>query len=349
MRKKLILAGTISGALIFGILAAMIALDSLVESISQKAIAIITTPAAGAAKDIQNVSYGEVGLQPFRAIAWQDLNAELSLGEKSKLLPNAILAVHLDNLEIKLAHPLARQFVVVASGISLSPVGKLQLGDDLPELYTTLLQEGTLTLPLTLNSWSPKAIKEQLRQTIGAARELVRSGSTTLEMTFTATSQFKVNKEPVTAKLSLLREEGRSALILDHESLLTLSKQLREELTPAEVELLARNPFRAPALLQIRNEAQKVAKEEHQKAATTPEDAYRHILWSYLLTKSYGPEFAQKATDAHELGASNNSEAEQRMDYKNNEIGRRYAEEKYRRGELLSRLLKDPEVVLAPR
>ena len=121
---------------------------------------------------------------------------------------------------------------------------------------------------------------------------------------------------------------------------------MEEELTDSEVDLFARNPFRAPQLLRIRNDAQLTAKLEHARNQSVPEDSFRHVLWSYLLTRAYGPQFAQKATDAHELGAIDNTESERRKDKVNNAIGRQYALQHRSREDILSLLMTDPKVIL---
>lgn len=349
MHKKLIIAGVLFGVLVFGILAAFMAADTLLDSLTLKAITLLTSPESGAQATVKNVTYGEIETKLFRAIAWQDLGADLNLAGKSEILPNASLTLQIAKVELQLTDLAAKKITVVASGISIAPLGKTQITNELPEMQTTLLQDGKLTIPVQLTSWSPAVIRQQVKDLIHEGAELARSGTTALPLTFTGNSQFTINGDPITVKLFIRRENERGALTIDSESLQAVSTHLREELTPAEIELLTKNPFKTPTLLQIRNEAQKTAKAEHEKTASVPEDAYRHVLWSYLLTKSYGPEFAQQVTDAHELGATNNSEADHRMDYKNNEVGRRYAQQQYRRAELLSRLLKDPEVIQTPR
>ena len=52
-----------------------------------------------------------------------------------------------------------------------------------------------------------------------------------------------------------------------------------------------------------------------------PEDAFRHVYWSYHLTRQLGPEIAKQITDAHETAPGNTSQ-ERSMDYHNNEVGR---------------------------
>jgi hypothetical protein len=78
-----------------------------------------------------------------------------------------------------------------------------------------------------------------------------------------------------------------------------------------------------------------------------PEDAYRHVLWSYLLTKKFGPEFAEIVTDAHETLPTNTA-AERRMDFHNNRIGRDYAQRGIRRERILWLVKNDVNVIRYP-
>lgn len=55
-------------------------------------------------------------------------------------------------------------------------------------------------------------------------------------------------------------------------------------------------------------------------------DAYRHTLWSHLMTQGIGPELAKKFGDAHEMAGSSTSgpgpNSERLMDLHNNQVGR---------------------------
>jgi hypothetical protein len=55
-------------------------------------------------------------------------------------------------------------------------------------------------------------------------------------------------------------------------------------------------------------------------------DAYRHAVWSHLMTRGIGPELAKKFGDAHEMAGSSTSGAgpnsERLMDLHNNQVGR---------------------------
>jgi len=128
-----------------------------------------------------------------------------------------------------------------------------------------------------------------------------------------------------------------------------ISKSLHEELTKTEISLLSTHPLLAPALFKIRNHARVQSEAAYANDATVSEDAYRHVLWSFLLTKEFGPEFAKQVTDAHEIGAVKPaSEADHNMDYNNNKVGRDYAKAGYAENMLLGLVRTDPQVIRAP-
>lgn len=125
-------------------------------------------------------------------------------------------------------------------------------------------------------------------------------------------------------------------------------KMLGRGLTDAEVELYSKYPDRMMRLKEIANYASEMARIEHAKDILVSEDAYRHVLWSWLLTKEYGEQFAKKVTDAHEAIGSKNTEAQHIMDYKNNEIGIKYALEGIEEQDILPKMMDDPDVIKYP-
>ena len=103
----------------------------------------------------------------------------------------------------------------------------------------------------------------------------------------------------------------------------------------------------APLIMSITSEARRTARESHARDRSIPEDAYRHVLWSYLLTRAFDEPFAQQVTDAHEILPTNTA-AERRMDYINNLIGREYARRGVTQNQILYLVHNDPQVVRSP-
>ena len=77
------------------------------------------------------------------------------------------------------------------------------------------------------------------------------------------------------------------------------------------------------------------------------QDALRHVIWSFLLTRSFGPEFAVKVTDAQEMRPGNTPN-ERAMDYHNNAIGRRLVADGVALAALPRRVREDPDIIRHP-
>lgn len=147
------------------------------------------------------------------------------------------------------------------------------------------------------------------------------------------------------------KTEGR----VSKDYLRSLSRDLKQkgvidkELTEREINFAARFSKEAPEIARITQEARMKSKLAHSRDPKVPEDAYRHVLWAYLLTKRFGPEFARKVTITHEVGPTGNTQAEKRMDINNNSVGIRYANLGLSEEDVLRRVLADPAVIKEPK
>jgi hypothetical protein len=140
-----------------------------------------------------------------------------------------------------------------------------------------------------------------------------------------------------------------TSVYLDRPDVAMLARHYSTRLTEAEIDVVASNPVRAPALLRFAQAAETAAATRLRSDPSFPEDAYRHVYWSYLLTREYGPEFAERVTEAHEEGATYEfGEAARRMDVNNNARGRVYASAGVPESELADRVRTDPKVIRSP-
>jgi hypothetical protein len=179
--------------------------------------------------------------------------------------------------------------------------------------------------------------------------QFLQQGRTQIPFDFCAESTFKIGRSMVKADIMTKMESGYYFLVMSPDDVRRISKRLKEELTETETRLVSTHPFLAPGLFKIRNRARTKSEVAFAKDATVPEDAYRHVLWSFLLTKEFGPEFAKQVTDAHEIGAVKpNTEADHQMDYNNNRVGRDYAKAGYAEDMLLELVRTDPQVIRVP-
>lgn len=156
--------------------------------------------------------------------------------------------------------------------------------------------------------------------------------------------------------------QGRTrSVVLDRHDLALLAERFDDQLTDGEITFVAQHPLQAPLLMGIRHRAEVVAKEAlagGQLAKTEeksseegvvgerrgPYDAFRYVLWSYLLTKALDAQFAEAVTDAHE-DRGDQGDDERRMDLNNAKVGRAYAKRGVAEKDILKLVLTDPDVI----
>lgn len=347
MKKRLLFsaAGLIL-LLVALVMAAAMNLRPLIEASSGKVVAALQ------GKTLAGMRVESLTLPPpmvdltAMTIIWQPVAARITMTQGNEFLAGKTLTVTMDALTARAVAPFSGAFVVTANALSIQTSSPGTSPSQSPADEMTALSHGHLTVPVRFGLWPPADIRPQVEALARDLLALVETGRTTVPLAFSAISSFHINNEVVKAELSVQRKGADSLLLMNKESLRVISWIMEEKLTDPEVELLSSNPIKTPRLLRIRDEAQEEARQAHQEQAFIPEDAYRHVLWSYLLTEAYGPKFAKEVTDAHELGLTDNSEAEHRMDYTNNATGRRYAVSKVKRADIIGLLLNDPGVAV---
>lgn len=344
---KKILALGIAGLLIIALLAMITAMNvnRLAQAFSTRGVQAIQGQTVNGIH-IERLDLPEPQIHiADLSISWPRLTAQVTMTEENEFLSGDTITLQMDALQVTMDGILSHTLMVSANAISATvqdkePENKQSLSDGI-----TRLDDGSIRLTAQLDLWPPGEIKSKAKNVVHNLMGLLRTGSTTIPVTLSGITSFRVNKEVVTAKLSVQQNDTSYRLTMDQESLRIISWIMTEKLTDPEIELLSLNPIKAPRLLHIRNDAQESARLAHEAHTVIPEDAYRHVLWSYLLTQAYGEHFATAVTDAHEQGKTDNSPAEHQMDYINNAVGRTYAAQHYTRDELIDRLLSDPAVI----
>ncbi|MFD2158273.1 DUF6973 domain-containing protein [Rubritalea tangerina] len=142
-------------------------------------------------------------------------------------------------------------------------------------------------------------------------------------------------------------DNGKRALRFKVEDLEQIRDKAQLNVSDAMLEILATYPLRAPVIMYLSDDARKRAKEKKVANSQFPEDAYRHVNWSYELTKVFGGGFAKLVTDAHET-LDGNTKQERLMDYHNNAVAREFALSGVARNQLEKLILNDPRVIRSP-
>ena len=174
--------------------------------------------------------------------------------------------------------------------------------------------------------------------------ELLKGGYTSVRLSMKGNVFFQMGEGEVLQQGFHTEESGNVyRIVLNRKDLEIVAPKFASRLSDGDLNLVANHPLKAPRLLEIRQETEEKSKELRWAQKDFPEDVYRHVLWSYLLTREYGPEFAHMVTNAHELG-SYNSEEEMAKDRQNNRVGISYAEENVPEGKLLDKIRTDPRI-----
>lgn len=184
-------------------------------------------------------------------------------------------------------------------------------------------------------------VKEVFR-IVGA---LVQGERVAYPMELEAVVFFRLDGKKVSAGTYLKEEAGSYALAMRVSDLRRIVSAKEVSYTDAELELMSEYPTRVPNLLSIKNRAAATARTAAAEDDSVPEDAYRHILWSYYMSREYGTDFAKLVTDAHEAQTIETHPLDSEMDLINNQIGRRYAREGLAEQRILAEIRTDMRVV----
>lgn len=136
----------------------------------------------------------------------------------------------------------------------------------------------------------------------------------------------------------------QTKIVFNKNDVRSLSPLFAKLLSDAEIGVIADYPLRAPFLLFAKEYAETESKIALATNPASPEDAHRHVLWSYILTKKFGADFAKLVTDAHEKGDTGNSTEERKRDYYSNSLGRDFAQRGIDEDKIYGLVLSNPKV-----
>lgn len=297
---------------------------------------------SGSSLSIESFQFQRAGLDLGSGLVFDGIRVQMQISGESGLRAERRVAVEIDRAIVLPAGRSPPAVSVRFEGLTAvaSPVGEVS-GERLAaaELLTSgrgrLILSGPIHPPV---EWLRRSMGAFLRQAI---RGELPDGSR-----LRGEVEFSVGRRWHSALLYTLVSKGSTRLILNRDDVALIGADYDQPLTEAEIDLVALYPLRAPVLLRIKQYASGESVRYSRSDPVTPRDAYRHVLWSYLLTREFGPGFARQVTDAHEIGATyETGEADREMDLANNAVGRRYAAEGLKESDLLTRMTSDPAVV----
>lgn len=303
---------------------------------------------------LSNPSFSKVRFDFPKSVIWEDLSMTARVKPRDE--SGRVLKADLNakKLILEARELLNGLFVIKADSLNVSQ-GYLSKGassayESIPEA----LQEGNAIIQLELHSGGFGGIKMQIREFAAEIKRFSEEARTEIPVQFTAKEIIRIRGRSYAVGLRVEQKGKIYSLVANRDDLDAVGRKIlakNQVLTRADIDIIANNPVRAPQLLRIKSRASNEAADACEKNPKVPEHAYRHVLWSYLLAKEFGPDFAKQVTDAHEAPAEEkergetNQEIHHRRDLANNEIGRRYASLGYSEQEILSRVMTDPRIV----
>jgi hypothetical protein len=333
---------------------AYIVIDVFLEPLSYRVINYAIEHLQNSRAEVSEASFQNVTISSFNAVSWKGFHIIATLATNPASQKKRRADIRIETLTIESEKLFEGLFTIHATGLSISYLDPATSSPVGANYAPKALQEGSLTAPLRVNVTDPSRAVSQLRDFASAMIQLEETGKTTIPLRLSGKQIIKLKDNSYVVNIGVEREGDGYHFVANKDNLKSISDNLFSEAsasTPADIEIIAHNPLRALRLLGIRLRAETTASNAHKQDPRVPEDAYRHVLWSYLLAKEYGADFAKNVTDAHELTndpeEKNNPRAGlyHKQDYNNNEVGRYYAERDYAESSIMGRANTDPKVI----
>lgn len=190
------------------------------------------------------------------------------------------------------------------------------------------------------------APREALQGMMDGLLDLFDDNRTMEAFGFSGVVQLVVADGTVPARLYSERHGGGYRLRFSAEDVRQAARVMGMHLADEQIEIISLYPLRVPLIVVLTDRSRHIS-QQHFHGDMWKQDALRHVLWSYLLTRSFGAPFAKEVTDAQEAKPGN-THYERLMDYNNNAVGRVWVEERIVPEQIPTLLLRDPRVVLSP-
>ncbi len=286
---------------------------------------------------IGELSFSAIQVSPWlNGVALSDLTARLDLNPRDRMPMRSRVAVQ--RIDVALTDPLRLRGSLLADGLEVS----LDASDRLSGLPFDRFTNARLAvgdLPLA----PPLATAEAIR---GKLRELFIDNKASGDVAFSGDVEIEVHGLDLVAHLYTERVEDQFRLRFRPSDIQAISDQKGMGLVPEQVEIVSLYPLRAPVILLVTDQARTLAK-SHEPDDIWLQDAHRHVIWSFLLTQAFGPQFAAMVTDAQEKRPGNTPN-ERAMDFHNNAMGRRLYENQVTLAALPRRVREDPLIIRHP-
>jgi hypothetical protein len=289
---------------------------------------------------VENFDYSTVRMNSFNSFVLSDVDLDFYLNRKMYGKESFKAAFNAKTITIRFADFQNPSFFF--SFIDFSLFIHANESDDRKTFGK--LENGYLKsrIPLFL-----KTAEESAREILTEIKILFNENKTPMDFEIEVDVFLGIDDKEIKVRLFTERTGSITYLKFNDADIFEAAKSFDLDLSEKEAEIIANYPSKVPGMIKITRDAKKYSEFEKSKNKSFPEDAYRHIYWSYHLTREFGPDLAREITDAHETEIGN-TEKEHQMDYHNNEVARKYAEEILSTDEIKNRVLNSPEIIRDP-
>jgi hypothetical protein len=329
-------------------LIAFIGINVLLDSITGELFNYIIENLRTPDLTLSDLSFSNAKISSYNAITWEDFSLTATTAPDNNLKKSLIARINAKEITVEAESIFKGPYIVNMNGLRISTENPNKEKSAGGQDASGTLQDGNLTVSLKINVWDFGQAASQIQKIADEMKKFSEEGQTTLPIKFSAGQIITIEGAAYTVNLRVERKDNVYRLVAKRDELKFISEKIlpkNQTSTPADIDIIVNNPIRAPRLFKIRSKASNTAADAHAQDPNIPEDPYRHVLWSFLLTREYGAEFAKEVTDAHELTNDPKAEAVHRQDYNNNEVGRKYAAQSYTESDILKLVMTDPKVL----
>jgi hypothetical protein len=311
--------------------------SALAPSLVQKAIPKVQARLASLGIAFSDVSFSSLRVSPWlNGVVLSDVQTQLDLNPSDRIQLRTQLEI--STLQVRLTNPFSLRGRVQASGLEV----RLDPSDRPRQLPFERFTNAHLVvgdLPLTNPQQAAAAIREKLKT-------LFFENQAVGEVAFSGEVIVVVGDVERVANLYTERAGETFKLRFREVDIAAIAQAKGLGLVPEQIEIVSLYPLRAPVLLTLTDQARALAI-QHAPDDVWLQDALRHVIWSFLLTRTFGSDFAATVTDAQELRPGNTPD-ERAMDFHNNAIGRRLVAENVALATLPNRVRSDPDIIRHP-
>lgn len=288
--------------------------------------------------EFEQLDYGKLSINSWSSVSIHDVEATFLLDRSLYGRDQFDINLSIDKLIIRDIDFTERTVRLDIDDFDIEVISEQgQLSD------TARLTEAEFTHDTPISIGAPEIGVQDILKQLG----LLLNGKGAHGVSLSGTTRLPIGGKDITLDVQTIEEEGQVFLSFDPEDVTAAAKLFGVNLGSAEAEIIARHPYQVPAMIEITKAAKDKSRAHGRKDKDFPEDAYRHVYWSYHLTRELGPTLAQEITDAHET-VTGNTKAERAMDFHNNEIAREIAGRKLSDTQLVQFVMTSSQVIRQP-